>query len=45
MMRKDFGAQPWLYPQPVLILGTYDKNGKGRFYYDGEQVRSCTYHQ
>lgn len=27
-MRKDFGAQPWLYPQPVLILGTYDKDGK-----------------
>lgn len=27
-MRKDFGTQPWLYPQPVLIIGTYDENGK-----------------
>lgn len=26
-MRKDFGAQTWLYPMPVLIIGTYDKNG------------------
>ena len=27
-MRKDFGSKPWLFPQPVLIIGTYDKNGK-----------------
>lgn len=26
-MRKDFGAQTWLYPMPVLIVGTYDGNG------------------
>ncbi len=26
-MRKDFGAQSWLYPMPVLIIGTYDKSG------------------
>lgn len=26
-MRKSFGAKPILYPQPVLIIGTYDKNG------------------
>ena len=26
-MRKDFGAKPWLYPMPVLIIGTYDENG------------------
>lgn len=26
-MRKDFGAQSWLYPMPVLIIGTYDENG------------------
>lgn len=25
-MRKDFGIKPWLYPQPVLIIGTYDEN-------------------
>ena len=27
-MRKDFGVKPWLYPQPVLIIGTYDEEGK-----------------
>lgn len=26
-MRKDFGAKPYLYPLPVLIIGTYDENG------------------
>jgi len=26
-MRKNFGAKPYLYPMPVLILGTYDENG------------------
>ena len=26
-MRKNFGAKPWLYPMPVLILGTYDEGG------------------
>lgn len=26
--RKNFGAKPYLYPQPVLIIGTYDANGK-----------------
>jgi len=26
-MRKDFGPQTWLFPLPVLILGTYDENG------------------
>lgn len=27
MNRKDFGAKPYLYPMPVLIIGTYDENG------------------
>ena len=27
-MRKDFGANPWFYPLPVLIIGTYDENGR-----------------
>ena len=27
-MRKDFGSKPWLFPEPVLIIGTYDKDGK-----------------
>lgn len=26
-MRKNFGAKPILYPQPVFIIGTYDEAG------------------
>ena len=26
-MRKNFGAKTWLYPMPVLIVGTYDEHG------------------
>lgn len=26
-MRKNFGAKPILYPQPVFIIGSYDENG------------------
>ncbi len=26
-MRKNFGAKPFLYPMPVLIIGSYDENG------------------
>ena len=26
-MRKDFGPKPWVYPQPVLIIATYDEDG------------------
>ena len=26
-MRKDFGSKPYLYPQLVMIIGTYDENG------------------
>ena len=26
-MRKNFGAKPILYPQPVFIIGSYDANG------------------
>lgn len=26
-MRKNFGAKPWCYPQPVFILAAYDENG------------------
>ena len=25
---KSFGFKPWLLPQPVLIIGTYDNEGK-----------------
>lgn len=27
MSRVDFGAKPFIYPMPVLIVGTYDENG------------------
>ena len=26
-MRKNFGKKTWLYPMPVLIVGTYDEGG------------------
>ena len=26
-MRKNFGPKTWLYPMPVLIIGTYDDEG------------------
>ena len=26
-MRKNFGAKPWTYPQPVFIVATYDGEG------------------
>jgi len=26
-MRKDFGAKPCIYPEPVLIIGTYNEDG------------------
>ena len=26
-MRKNFGAKPYTYPQPVLIIAAYDENG------------------
>ena len=27
-MRRNIGKKPWLYPLPVLIIGTYGANGK-----------------
>lgn len=27
-MRKDLGPKSFLYPMPVLMIGTYDENGK-----------------
>lgn len=26
-MKKNFGTKSWLYPMPVLIIGSYDENG------------------
>ena len=28
MIMKSFESKPWILPQPVLIIGTYDKIGK-----------------
>lgn len=27
-MRKNFGAKPWCYPQPVFMLAAYDEAGE-----------------
>lgn len=27
-MRKNFGAKTWMYPLPVLIVGSYDESGR-----------------
>jgi len=27
-MKKNLGAAPMMFPQPVLIIATYDENGK-----------------
>ena len=47
-MRKDFGAKTWLYPMPVLIVGTYDEKGTPNAMnaawggiYDTNQVMVC----
>ena len=47
-MRKNFGSKPWVYPQPVLMIGTYDENGKPNLMnaawggqYDTKEVMLC----
>ena len=47
-MRKNFKAEPWFYPLPVLIIGTYDENEKADAMnaawgglYDAHQVILC----
>ena len=47
-MRKNFGPKTWLYPMPVLIIGTYDENGNPNAMnaawggiYDTDQVMVC----
>ncbi len=47
-MRKNFGAKTWLYPMPVLIIGTYDENGTPNAMnaawggiYDTDQIMVC----
>ena len=48
IMRKNFGAKTWLYPMPVLIVGTYDESGTPNAMnaawggiYDTNQVMVC----
>ena len=50
-MRKNFGAKTWIYPMPVLIVGTYDENGVPNAMnaawggvYDTNQVMICLAH-
>ena len=50
-MRKNFGAKTWAYPMPVLIVGTYDDNGKPNAMnaawggiYDTDQIMLCLSH-
>ncbi len=47
-MRKNFGPKTWLYPMPVLIVGSYDEDGKPNAMnaawggiYDTDQVMLC----
>ena len=47
-MRKNFGAKPYLYPQPVMIIGTYDENGNANAMNaawggisDGDELSMC----
>ena len=51
IMRKNFGAKTWVYPMPVLIIGTYDENGTPNAMnaawggvYDTNQVMVCLSH-
>ena len=47
-MRKNFSVKSWFYPLPVLIIGTYDKQGKADAMnaawgglYDSDLVELC----
>lgn len=47
-MRKNFGPKTWMYPMPVLIVGTYDEKGNPNAMnaawggiYDTNQVMLC----
>ena len=47
-MRKNFGKQSWMYPLPVLIIGTYNEDGTANAMnaawggiYDTNQVCIC----
>lgn len=47
-MRKNFGKKTWFYPLPVLIIGSYDENGRADAMnaawggiYDSDKVVLC----
>ena len=47
-MRKNFGPQTWLFPMPVLIIGSYDENNNPNAMnaawggiYDYNQIMIC----
>lgn len=47
-MRKNFGSNPWFYPLPVLIIGTYNEDGTADAMnaawgglYDRDKVELC----
>ena len=47
-MRKYFGPQTWVYPMPVLIIGTYNEKGEPNAMnaawggvYDYNQIMIC----
>lgn len=47
-MRKDLGSQTYMFPMPVLIIGTYDENGNPNAMnaawggiYDYNQIMIC----
>jgi len=50
-MRKNFGAKPWCFPQPVFIIATYDEEGKANAMNaawggidDEDQINMCLSH-
>ena len=50
-MRKNFGKNTWVYPMPVLIVGTYDENEVPNAMnaawggvYDTDQIMLCLSH-
>ena len=51
-MRKSFGKNSWLYPMPVLIVGTYNEYGVANAMnaawggiYDTDEVMVCLAHE
>ena len=43
MARKDFGAKPYTYPQPVFILATYNEDGTANAMHGAESVKETRF--